>query len=65
LAGATLLLGIAQTWANRYSIWSDLMSGNKRFVEGKPKSRPLIAAREELYKGQRPQVIVLGCADSR
>ena len=46
-------------------IWSDLMSGNKRFVAGKPKSRPLIAAREELYKGQHPQVIVLGCADSR
>lgn len=46
-------------------IWSDLMEGNRRFVAGKPKVRPLVAAREELYKGQHPQVIVLGCADSR
>lgn len=46
-------------------IWTDLMTGNKRFVEGKPKARPLIAARAELYNGQHPQVIVLGCADSR
>jgi carbonic anhydrase len=27
--------------------------------------RPLVAAREELSKGQCPQVIVFGCADSR
>lgn len=39
LAGATLLLGIAQTWANRYSIWSDLMSyieaGETSIVQGR------------------------------
>lgn len=46
-------------------IWSDLMLGNKRFVDGKPKTRALVASRAELYKGQHPQVIVLGCADSR
>lgn len=46
-------------------IWTDLMQGNKRFVDGKPKARPLVASRAELYKGQHPQVIILGCADSR
>lgn len=46
-------------------IWADLMAGNRRFVAGKPKSRPLVAAREELARGQHPRVIVLGCADSR
>lgn len=46
-------------------IWADLMEGNRRFVTGKPKSRPLVAAREHLAGGQHPQVIVLGCADSR
>lgn len=46
-------------------IWADLMQGNKRFVQGKPKVRPLAAVRAELYKGQHPQVIILGCADSR
>lgn len=46
-------------------IWADLVEGNRRFVSGKSKTRPLVAAREELAKGQHPQVIVLGCADSR
>ena len=46
-------------------IWTDLMEGNRRFIAGKPKTRPLVAARERLASGQHPQVIVLGCADSR
>lgn len=46
-------------------IWSDLMDGNRRFVAGRPKTRPLVTAREHLVNGQHPQVIVLGCADSR
>ena len=46
-------------------IWADLLEGNSRFVLGKPKPRPLVAAREQLAHGQHPQVIVLGCADSR
>jgi len=46
-------------------IWADLMEGNRRFVAGRPKTRPLVAAREHLASGQHPQVIVLGCADSR
>lgn len=46
-------------------IWADLIEGNRRFIAGKPKTRPLVAAREQLASGQHPQVIVLGCADSR
>lgn len=46
-------------------IWDDLLEGNRRFMAGKPRIRPLVAARQELAKGQHPQVVVLGCADSR
>jgi len=46
-------------------IWTDLMEGNKRFVAGKQQAREFIRAREELTKGQHPQVIVLSCSDSR
>lgn len=46
-------------------IWADLMDGHRRFVAGRPQTRPLVAAREHLANGQHPQVIVLGCADSR
>ena len=54
-----------KTLGSADEIWSDLLEGNRRFVAGKPKPRPLVAARLELAKGQHPQVIVLGCADSR
>jgi carbonic anhydrase len=47
------------------AIWADLMEGNKRFVAGKPQARVVPARREELAKGQHPQVIVLTCSDSR
>ncbi len=46
-------------------IWSDLIAGNRRFVEGKAQVREVIKTREELVGGQQPKVIVLGCADSR
>lgn len=46
-------------------IWADLLQGNKRFVAGKPAVRDLVHRREELVQGQHPQVIVLGCSDSR
>jgi carbonic anhydrase len=45
--------------------WADLMAGNRRFVEGRPAPRALIASRESLASRQEPHVIVLGCADSR
>lgn len=46
-------------------IWGDLLEGNKRFVKGEPRVRELVRRRQELVQGQHPQVIVLGCADSR
>jgi carbonic anhydrase len=46
-------------------IWADLVEGNKRFVAGKPKKYALTDLRRTLAKGQHPNVIVLGCSDSR
>jgi len=46
-------------------IWKDLIEGNRRFVEGKPRKLDLAARRAELAKGQHPRTIVLGCSDSR
>jgi carbonic anhydrase len=46
-------------------IWADLMKGNKRFIEGKHTTPNFISMRKTLAGGQHPQVIVLGCADSR
>lgn len=47
------------------AIWADLMKGNQRFMSGKHTTVDYKAARVSLQKGQKPQVIVLGCADSR
>ncbi|HEX5412457.1 MAG TPA: carbonic anhydrase [Terriglobia bacterium] len=41
------------------------MRGNRRFQEGKPAPRELVARRTELANHQNPQVIVLACSDSR
>jgi len=46
-------------------IWSSLVAGNKRFVDGKAKSRNVGSERQALAKGQRPLVAVLSCSDSR
>jgi carbonic anhydrase len=46
-------------------IWGRLAQGNKRFMAGKHTSVNYAAARKSLVKGQQPEVIVLGCADSR
>lgn len=46
-------------------IWTDLMQGNKRFVSGKHTSGNLASMRKGLVSGQKPKVIILGCADSR
>jgi carbonic anhydrase len=43
----------------------NLMDGNARFVEGKPRSRPTVSRVRELASGQAPFATVLGCADSR
>jgi carbonic anhydrase len=46
-------------------VWSELMAGNKRFVEDHPRVRPYTRERIELAGGQHPRAIILGCADSR
>ena len=46
-------------------VWADLAAGNRRFMEGKLRPRAIAARRKELAGGQRPRVVVLGCADSR
>ena len=47
-------------------IWQELLSGNKRFVEGNPTHpNQSIARRQEMAKGQHPRAAVLACADSR
>ena len=46
-------------------IWSDLIKGNKNFVSGKHSNGHFVASRKKLIKGQHPDVIVIGCADSR
>lgn len=46
-------------------LWADLMKGNARFVEGKHSSVQLATMRKGLVEGQKPKVIILGCADSR
>lgn len=53
----------AKTIANE--IWAKLSAGNKRFMAGKHTTVNYAAARKALVKGQQPEVIVLGCADSR
>ncbi len=46
-------------------VWDDLMAGNKRFVDGRPKPHDLVKRRAGLVKGQQPRVVVLACSDSR
>jgi carbonic anhydrase len=47
------------------AIWADLVNGNKRFMAGKHTAVNYSSVRQKLAKGQKPEVIVLGCADSR
>lgn len=56
---------VKDTKAVADEIWAKLSAGNKRFMAGKHTTVNYAAARKSLVKGQQPEVIVLGCADSR
>jgi carbonic anhydrase len=51
--------------ASADQVWNDLMSGNGRFVAGKPQTRALVSLRQKLASGQSPKAIILSCSDSR
>jgi carbonic anhydrase len=46
-------------------IWSSLVDGNTRFVDGKPAAHDLVSQRRTVEKNQHPPVAVLSCSDSR
>ena len=46
-------------------VWGKLVEGNNRFVTGKTLARDVVARRSAVLSGQQPQVVVLGCSDSR
>ena len=46
-------------------IWKDLIKGNRRFASGKHTNGRFVSSRKKLLKGQHPEAIVIGCADSR
>lgn len=46
-------------------VWTGLLEGNRRFVEGTPLDRELVTTRSHLQTSQHPKAIILGCADSR
>ena len=46
-------------------LWSELVAGNRRFMDGKPRARDIVTRRLELAAGQAPRAVVLGCSDSR
>lgn len=56
---------VKDTKAVADEIWSKLSAGNKRFMAGKHTTVNYANARKALVKEQHPEVIVLGCADSR
>ena len=46
-------------------VWADLEAGNQRYVSGETQPREFKELRTKLAKGQAPEAIILGCADSR
>jgi carbonic anhydrase len=47
------------------ALWDLLLDGNKRFIAGVRHPTNVVQTRQALATAQHPQVIVLGCADSR
>jgi carbonic anhydrase len=44
---------------------TQLLTGNRRYVEGRSQAPPSSAERIELASGQSPFAVILGCSDSR
>jgi carbonic anhydrase len=42
-----------------------LQEGNRRYLDGDRRLRPVVSRRDDLVAGQEPFAIVLGCSDSR
>jgi carbonic anhydrase len=55
----------SQSKPSANQIWASLITGNARFVSGKPQSIDVVALRRKLTSGQAPNVILLSCSDSR
>lgn len=64
-AGAAAVPAAHAEAGENADVWADLVAGNRRFILGQPRSRPLVEQRTALARGQHPRVIVLTCADSR
>lgn len=45
--------------------WEKLERGNNRYISGKAHAHNYVGRRQELVKGQQPEVAVLSCSDSR
>lgn len=46
-------------------VWQELLSGNRRFCEGRMTQYQVRQQREFLVSGQRPKAVIIGCSDSR
>jgi len=62
---ALLLIALVSHAQTTDALWSDLMSGNARFVEGNLDYSALRQLRNATAGGQSPQTSILSCADSR
>ena len=56
---------VAEPRSSAEIIWADLMEGNQRFIDGKPRSIDTAPLRQSLATSQKPKVVVLACSDSR
>jgi carbonic anhydrase len=65
VATAVLLFALAGHAQTSQTVWSDLMAGNARYVEGRLDYCALHQLRNATAGGQSPQTSIISCADSR